>query len=149
MRAPLLKPFSKEARASNAAPLAGTAADRSQRIQIGLIGLASMILVVALADIVLSQADETEATVAVDTPPVLVVPDARVIGQSVDAILYTVKWDHTTRTQVREGLRMFETVNLKVTGLVLAQIDAKGMKRYGYGGEYGAYSAYGAKYYHN
>jgi len=71
----LLKPFSKEARASNAAPLAGTAADRSQRIQIGLIGLASMILVVALADIVLSQADETEATVAVDTPPVLAQDD--------------------------------------------------------------------------
>ena len=43
----------------------------------------------------------------------------------------------------------FETVNLKVTGLVLGQIDAKGMKRYGYGGEYGAYGAYGAKYYHN
>ena len=85
----------------------------------------------------------------IDTPPVLIVPDARVIGQSVDAILYTVKWDQTSRTQVREGLRMFETVNLKVTGLVLGQIDAKGMKRYGYGGEYGAYGAYGAKYYHN
>ena len=97
----------------------------------------------------LKKARETYDAVIIDTPPVLVVPDARVIGQSVDAILYTVKWDHTTRTQVREGLRMFETVNLKVTGLVLAQIDAKGMKRYGYGGEYGAYSAYGAKYYHN
>jgi polysaccharide biosynthesis transport protein len=96
--------------------------------------------------------DELRGTydvIIIDTPPVLVVPDARVIGQSVDAILYTVKWDSTTRNQVREGLRMFETVNLKVSGLVLGQIDAKGMKRYGYGGEYGAYGAYGAKYYHN
>lgn len=98
---------------------------------------------------VLSEARELYDAIIIDTPPVLVVPDARVIGQSVDAILYTVKWDSTTRTQVREGLRMFETVNLKVTGLVLGQIDAKGMKRYGYGGEYGAYGAYGAKYYHN
>lgn len=97
----------------------------------------------------LDKAREDYDAVIIDTPPVLVVPDARVIGQSVDAILYTVKWDQTSRTQVREGLRMFETVNLKVTGLVLGQIDAKGMKRYGYGGEYGAYGAYGAKYYHN
>lgn len=97
----------------------------------------------------LDKARETYDAIIIDTPPVLVVPDARVIGQSVDAILYTVKWDQTTRTQVREGLRMFETVNLKVTGLVLGQINAKGMKRYGYGGEYGAYGAYGAKYYHN
>lgn len=97
----------------------------------------------------LDKAREEYDAIIIDTPPVLVVPDARVIGQSVDAILYTVKWDQTTRTQVREGLRMFETVNLKVTGLVLGQIDAKGMKRYGYGGEYGAYGAYGAKYYHN
>lgn len=80
--------------------------------------------------------------VIIDTPPVLVVPDARVIGQSVDAILYTVKWDHTTGSQILEGLRMFETVNLKVTGLVLGQIDSKTMKRYGYG-------TYGSQYYHN
>jgi len=87
--------------------------------------------------------------VIIDTPPVLVVPDSRVIGQSVDAIIYTVKWDSTSRTQVREGLRMFETVNLRVAGLVLGQINAKRMKHYGYGGEHGAYGAYGSKYYHD
>lgn len=87
--------------------------------------------------------------IIIDTPPVLVVPDSRVIGQSVDAIIYTVKWDSTSRTQVREGLRMFETVNLRVAGLILSQINAKRMKHYGYGGEYGAYGAYGSKYYHN
>lgn len=80
--------------------------------------------------------------IIIDTPPVLVVPDARVIGQSVDAIIYTVKWDTTTKTQVREGLKMFEQVNLKVSGLVLGQIDTQGMKNYGYGG------AYGSNYYH-
>ncbi len=39
----------------------------------------------------------------IDTPPVLVVPDSRVIGQHVDAIIYSVNWDRTTRTQVQEG----------------------------------------------
>ncbi|WP_164662006.1 polysaccharide biosynthesis tyrosine autokinase [Tropicibacter sp. Alg240-R139] len=80
--------------------------------------------------------------IIIDTPPVLAVPDARVIGQSVDAILYTVRWDKTTHRQVSEGLKSFETVNVKVTGLVLGQINVKGMKQYGYGDSHGAYSAY-------
>jgi len=83
----------------------------------------------------------------IDTPPVLVVPDSRVIGQHVDAIIYSVNWDRTTRTQVQEGLRQFATVNLRVTGLVLSQIDPAGMKRYGYGDKYGAYSRYARGYY--
>ncbi|WP_375260308.1 GumC family protein [Palleronia sp.] len=77
--------------------------------------------------------------IIVDTPPVLVVPDARVIGQHVDAILFNVAWDRTARTQVREALRQLETVNLKVNGLVLGQVDPSGAKRYGYGGTYGSY----------
>lgn len=85
--------------------------------------------------------------IIIDTPPVLVVPDARVIGQHVDAIIFSVAWDLTTRSQVQDGLKQLETVNAKVTGLVLARIDPAGMRRYGYGGKYGAYSRYGAAYY--
>jgi len=80
--------------------------------------------------------------IIIDTPPVLAVPDARVIGQWVDAILYTVEWDSTSQRQVREGLKSFESVNLRIAGLVLAQISARGMKRYGYGDSYGAYNSY-------
>lgn len=83
--------------------------------------------------------------VIIDTPPVLVVPDARVIGQSADAIIYTVKWDKTAKAQVDEGIRQFATANLRITGFALSQIDPDGMKRYGYGGKYSAYGAY-AKY---
>jgi len=85
--------------------------------------------------------------IIIDTPPVLVVPDARVIGQVADAIIYGVKWDSTSRRQLAEGLKSFVSVNLKVTGLVLGQVSPKGMKRYGYGDTYGAYSRYGKGYY--
>ncbi|REC55121.1 chain-length determining protein [Rhodosalinus sediminis] len=95
----------------------------------------------------LETARETYDYIIIDTPPVLVVPDARVIGQSADAIVFNVRWDSTTHAQVAEALRQFETVNVPVTGLVLSQIDPAGMKRYGYGGRYGAYSRYGARYY--
>ncbi|MDQ7080731.1 MAG: CpsD/CapB family tyrosine-protein kinase [Paracoccaceae bacterium] len=69
--------------------------------------------------------------IVIDTPPVLVVPDARVIAQNSDAVLYAVKWDSTPKGLVLQGLKMFETVNCPVTGLVLSQVDSKSMKKYG------------------
>ena len=84
--------------------------------------------------------------IVLDTPPVLVVPDARVIGQHADAIVFTVHWDETTKTQVRQGVNMLQGLGLKISGLVLGQVDYRTMKRYGYGGQYG-YDAYGGGYY--
>jgi len=92
--------------------------------------------------------DEYDAII-LDTPPVLMVPDARVLGQHADAIVYSVLWDKTSRSQVQEGLRLFRTVGLHVTGLVLSQIDPGKMKRYGYGARSGHYSAYDAKGYYD
>jgi len=94
--------------------------------------------------------DEARAAydfVIIDTPPVLVVPDARVIGNHADAIIYSVRWDHTNQFQVVSGLRQFSSVGLRVSGLVLSQISPRGMRRYGYGGRYGAYASYGKGYY--
>lgn len=87
--------------------------------------------------------------IVIDTPPVLIVPDARVIVQNVDATVFVVRWDHTEKGQVISALREFESVGKPVNGLVLNQISPKGMKRYGYGSSYGPYSDYGSKYYIN
>ncbi len=95
----------------------------------------------------LARARDAYDYVIIDTPPVLVVPDARVIGQHVDAILFSIAWDKTQRGQVAAALREFASANLRVTGIALAQIDPRGMRRYGYGGKYGAYGAYGKGYY--
>ncbi|WP_180898109.1 GumC family protein [Martelella soudanensis] len=85
--------------------------------------------------------------IIVDAPPVLIVPDARVLSQFVDSILFLVKWDSTHQNQVEEAIRSFEEG--KVEGLVLNQIDPDGFKRYGYNYGYGyGYAAhYGDKYY--
>lgn len=87
--------------------------------------------------------------VIIDTPPVLVVPDARIIGRWADAIIYTVKWDGTEQSQVVDGLRSLSSVGLRISGLVLNQIDPAKMKSYGYGGKHGAYARYGYTSYGN
>ena len=80
--------------------------------------------------------------IIIDSPPVLAVPDARVLGQLADAIIYSVKWDSVTHRQVLDGLKSLESVNLKPSGLILSQIDRHKLKRYGYGDSYQAYSGY-------
>ena len=95
----------------------------------------------------LEAARERYDTIIIDTPPILVVPDARVIGQSVDAIVYAVHWNVTTQAQVQEGLGMLASVDLKATGLVLSQIDIRQAQSYGRYSD--LYAGYSAKYYRN
>lgn len=80
--------------------------------------------------------------VIIDTPPVLAVPDARVIGQNVDALIYSVKWNSTPKRAVAEGLKSLSSVNLRPSGLVLSQVNRRGAEKYGYGTNYGSYSGY-------
>lgn len=90
-------------------------------------------------------ARESYDYIVIDTAPVLLVPDARLIAPLVDATLFVVGWDKTNKSVVVEALQMFESVNAPVKGLVLNRVNAKGMKRYGYG----EYFDYGNKYYTN
>ncbi len=87
--------------------------------------------------------------IIIDTPPVLVVPDSRIIAQVADVTLLSVKWDSTTKSQLDETLRLIRNARQEVSGLVLSQVSAAGMRRYGYGSNYGAYGAYGNRYYSN
>ena len=91
----------------------------------------------------LRAAKEAYDVVILDTPPVLAVPDARVIGQYADAIVYVVRWDNTPKTQVAAGLRSLRGVKLQITGLVLSQVNHRGMRRYGYTDSYSSsYNSY-------
>ncbi len=86
--------------------------------------------------------------IVLDTPPVLAVPDARIVAQHADAIVYAVRWNKTTRRMVQTGLDLLRQVNLKVTGLALTRINPKRMDLYGYYG-YGYRGGSLKKYYSN
>ena len=51
------------------APLAGTNSQSVQRLQIGLFGLAAMVLLVALANIIRNNAEQNQATVVPEAAP--------------------------------------------------------------------------------
>ena len=79
-----------------------------------------------------------------DTPPVMAVADARVIGQVVDKTLYVVRWDKTPRKVARTGIELLRSGGADIAGIVLQQVDLKRYGRFGYGdsGYYYHYSKY-------
>jgi len=87
--------------------------------------------------------------VVIDTPPVLAVPDARVIAPLVDAVLYCVRWNSTHRDLVRNGIAAFTQIKVRVTGLALTQINLRKMASYGYGGYNSYYYRSSSRYYMN
>lgn len=80
--------------------------------------------------------------IVLDSPPVLPVPDARLIANHCDQIVYVVRSSSTPSSTVAAGLRLFDNMNLQVDGLVLTQLKKNaGYGSYGYG--------YGSEYYKN
>ncbi|MBV7377959.1 GumC family protein [Maritimibacter dapengensis] len=84
--------------------------------------------------------------ILLDAPPVLLVPDARIIGQQSDAILFSVRAGTTRRPQVAAGLRELTTVGLEPTGFVLSQVESA-KRRYGRYEGYGNHAFAGKGYY--
>ncbi|MCR9152385.1 MAG: CpsD/CapB family tyrosine-protein kinase [Rhodobacteraceae bacterium] len=80
--------------------------------------------------------------VILDTPPVLVVTDARILAREADAVVYVVRWDNTPRGAVTEGLKELKSVNAPIAGLALTLVDESRASRYSYEG----YSYYKGRY---
>ncbi|MEM0922879.1 MAG: polysaccharide biosynthesis tyrosine autokinase [Pseudomonadota bacterium] len=96
----------------------------------------------------LAQVRKAYDFIVIDTPPVMAVPDARLIAALGDALVYSVAWDRTERDLVQAGLNQFREIDMPLIGLALTQIDLGKAARYGYGG-YGQYYKAGKTYYHN
>lgn len=59
-----------------AAPFNGTRSERVQRVQVGLFGLGAMMLLVGLADIVITRAQESQASAVPEAAPTTPPSDA-------------------------------------------------------------------------
>jgi capsular exopolysaccharide synthesis family protein len=80
-----------------------------------------------------------------DTPPVMAVADARVIGQIADKTLFIVRWDKTPRKVARAAIDLLQKGGTDIAGVVLEQVDLKRYGRIGYG-DSGYYYHYGRYY---
>ena len=65
-----------EDEADSGMPLGGTRAQAMQRLQVGVFGLATMVLLIALAQIIMNQAREAEARVVPEAAPTVAPSDS-------------------------------------------------------------------------
>lgn len=73
--------------------------------------------------------------VVLDTPPALVVTDARVVSAVADSVIYVVRWGKTPRGAVADGLNELERVEAPVVGTVLTMINEAKAAKYVYEGQ--------------
>ncbi|MDX2028941.1 MAG: polysaccharide biosynthesis tyrosine autokinase [Alphaproteobacteria bacterium] len=83
--------------------------------------------------------------VIIDTPPVMAVADAALIGQKADTTVYVARWSATPKEVIGEGLKQLAKFNIRLAGMVLTQVDLQDKKQYGYDDYsyyYGQYKSY-------
>lgn len=85
--------------------------------------------------------------VLVDTPPMLAMADARVVGRMADAVLMVVRANHTTRDAAQAAQQRFAKDDTRVLGTILNDWNPKSSPNGYYGYYDGYYSKYSSHYY--
>jgi succinoglycan biosynthesis transport protein ExoP len=86
--------------------------------------------------------------VIIDTPPVMAVADARLIGRIADKTLFVIRWNKTPVKVVKAALKTLRDSGTDIAGVVLQNVDLKRYGQLGYGdsGYYYHYGRYGQYY---
>lgn len=79
--------------------------------------------------------------IVIDTPPLHPVSDALVLASYADSVIYVVKADSTSATQVKKSMASILASNEPLTGVVLNQFDITKASKY-YGSKYYKYGDY-------
>lgn len=89
----------------------------------------------------LSWASQNYDIVILDTPPILAVTDAAIIGHYVGTTLLIARFEQNTTKEIEVSFKRFEQSGIRVKGCILNGIVKKANSYYGYG-----YSHYGYSY---
>lgn len=79
--------------------------------------------------------------VIIDTPPILAVTDAAIIGRHVGTTLIVARFELNTPKEIEVSLRRFENSGVHINGCILNGVMKKASSYYGYG-----YNHYGYSY---
>ncbi|MEN6607766.1 MAG: CpsD/CapB family tyrosine-protein kinase, partial [Bryobacteraceae bacterium] len=100
------------------------------------VGTASLLYSAKVAEMLRESRSEFDM-VLIDTPPMLTMPDARVVGRLADAVILVIRSKQTTRDMAQTAIQRFAEDGTRVLGTVLNDWDPKsspnGYYGYGYG----------------
>ncbi|ENI5324800.1 polysaccharide biosynthesis tyrosine autokinase [Klebsiella pneumoniae] len=88
----------------------------------------------------LNWASENYDIVVLDTPPILAVTDAAVIGNYAGTTLMVARFELNTAKEIEVGIKRFEQTGVVVKGCILNGVVKKASSYYGYGYNHYGYS---------
>jgi polysaccharide biosynthesis transport protein len=88
--------------------------------------------------------DEYFEHIVIDSPPVLSVTDARILGSMVDGVVLVIKGGETPKEAVQRTKRLLQEVHAHMIGTLLNNVDVRSADYYYYSKYY--YYGYGKKY---
>ncbi|HCN7108430.1 TPA: tyrosine-protein kinase, partial [Escherichia coli] len=89
----------------------------------------------------LSWASQNYELVIVDTPPILAVTDAAIIGKYAGTTLLVARFEANTAKEIAVSIKRFEQTGVVIKGCILNCVMKKASSYYSYG-----YSQYGYSY---
>ena len=95
-------------------------------------------------DALMNELKKTYDLIVIDTGPILLMSESRVVASKTDQVIVVAKWRSTSRWTLQETLNVLKEFNANVAGIAMTFVDLAKRKRLGYGGA--AYQAY-SKYY--
>lgn len=84
---------------------------------------------------VLQQLGEYYDYILIDTPPILPVTDAAILGAFVDGVVFVMSWNKITPQVAKEAKTRLEQAGSRIIGVVLDKVEIAS-HGYGYGYEY-------------
>ena len=82
--------------------------------------------------------------IVIDSPPVLSVTDARILGTLVDGVILVIKGGETPKEAVQRTKRLLQEVHARIIGTLLNNVNVRSADYYYYSKYY--YYGYGKKY---
>jgi len=97
-------------------------------------------------DALLSMLQQTYDLIIIDTGPILLMAETRVVTSKVDQVVVATRWRKTHRGTLRETMKILRDFHANVAGVVLTFVDLRKRSHHAYTSA--NYKAY-AKYYHD
>lgn len=94
-------------------------------------------------DALLEELKQTYDLIIIDTGPILLMAESRVVASKVDQVIVAARWRSTSRQALQQTLGVLKEFNANVAGVVLTFVDLRRRRHHNYGNaNYKAYSKY-------
>ena len=97
-------------------------------------------------DALLNMLQQSYDLIIIDTGPILLMAETRVVTSKVDQVVVATRWRKTNRGTLRETMKILRDFHANVAGVVLTFVDLRKRAHHAYTSA--NYKAY-AKYYHD